>query len=159
MEPQLFRIDDRLIHGQVVLGWAKRLKSKCILLCDNNISSSSWEKELYLTCVSDDLKALVYNVNETCEYINSKVDELKNTIILVNSPKVVFTLIECGYKPNTINVGGLHFMGERKEYLPYVFMDQSEISDFSNLMKQNISIYCQDVPTGKKYLFQDLLSQ
>ena len=159
MEPQLFRIDDRLIHGQVVLGWAKPLKTKCILLCDNDIATSSWEKELYLTCVSDGLKALVFDVNQTCEYIFNKDDEVKNTIILVKSPKVVFTLMECGYKPNTINIGGLHYMGERKEYLPYVYMDQSEISDFSALMKLDISIYCQDVPTGKKYLFQDLISQ
>ena len=30
---------------------------------------------------------------------------------------------------------------------------------FQKAMKQDISIYCQDVPTGKKYLFEDLISQ
>ncbi len=159
MQPQLFRIDDRLIHGQVVIGWAKHLKSKCLLLCDDEIAISSWEKELYLTCVCDDLTALVLNAKETCEYVLNGNDDLTRTIILVKSPKIVFELIEVGYKPNTINIGGLHYMGEREEYLPYLYMDQTEISDFSNLMEQNISIYCQDVPTGKKYLFQDLISQ
>jgi mannose/fructose/N-acetylgalactosamine-specific phosphotransferase system component IIB len=159
MEPQLFRIDDRLIHGQVVLGWAKQLKSKCLLLCDDEIATSSWEKELYLTCVCDDLKAMVLNAKETSEYILSGDENIKKTIVLVKSPKVVFRLIENGFRPDTINIGGLHYMGEREEYLPYIYMDQTEIDDFTNLLNQNISIYCQDVPTGKKYLFQNLISQ
>ena len=159
MEPQLFRIDDRLIHGQVVLGWARPLQSKCLLLCDDEIADSSWEKDLYMSCVSDDLKALVLNIKKTCEYILNGNSDLEKTIVLVKSPKIVFQLIENGYKPETINIGGLHFMGERKEYLPYVYMDESEVADFSNLIKQNITIFCQDVPTGKKYVFKDLISQ
>ena len=159
MQPQLFRIDDRLIHGQVVIGWAKTLKSKCILLCDDEISLSNWEKDLYLTCVSEELKALVMSVEETCEYVINASENIEKTIILVKSPKVVLDLIECGYKPQTINVGGLHFMGERKEYLPYLYLDQTEVNDFTNLQKQNISIYFQDVPTGKKYQIQDIISR
>jgi len=159
MEPQLFRIDDRLIHGQVVIGWAKPLQSKYLLLCDDDIAGSSWEKELYLSCVTDDLKALVFNVSETCNYILNNNNEIDKTIILVKSPKIVLQLIDNGYKPNTINIGGLHFMGERKEYLPYVYMDQAEVKDLSDLENQNISIFCQDIPTGKKYLFKDLISQ
>jgi mannose/fructose/N-acetylgalactosamine-specific phosphotransferase system component IIB len=159
MEPQLFRIDDRLIHGQVILGWAIPLQSKCLLLCDDEIASSSWEKELYLSCVSNEIKALVLNVNKSCDYILNERNVLEKTIILVKSPKVVFKLIECGFKPNTINIGGLHFIGERKEYLPYVYMDQAEVKDLSDLENKNISIFCQDVPTGKKYPFRDLISQ
>ena len=159
MQPQLFRIDDRLIHGQVVIGWAKSLKSKCILLCDDDISGSSWEKDLYLTCISDDLKAIVMSVKETSEYLNNGTEIIDRTIILIKSPGVVLDLIKCGYKPQTINVGGLHFMGTRKEYLPYLYLDRSEIDEFTNLLNQNISIYCQDVPTGKKYQIQDIIAQ
>ena len=159
MEPQLFRIDDRLIHGQVVLGWAKPLQSKCILLCDDDIAQSSWEKELYLTCVSDDIKAMVMGVKETCEYLKGDGDYIEKTIVLVKSPKTVLDIISLGYIPTSINVGGLHFMGERKQYLPYIYLDKSEINDFTKLLNQNIPIYCQDVPTGKKYQFQDIIKQ
>lgn len=159
MEPQLFRIDDRLIHGQVVIGWAKPLQSKCILLCDNDISQSSWEKELYLTCVSDDIEAKVMGVQETCEYLIGDNEYIVKTIVLVKSPKIVLDIISSGYIPPSINVGGLHFMGSRKEYLPYIYLDESEINDFTKLLNQNIPIYCQDVPTGKKYKFQDIILQ
>jgi PTS system mannose-specific IIB component/fructoselysine and glucoselysine-specific PTS system IIB component len=43
----LYRIDDRLIHGQVVVGWGQPLDLKFIVLVDDTVASSDWEQELY----------------------------------------------------------------------------------------------------------------
>src|SRR5207342_682640 len=44
---ELFRIDDRLIHGQVVVGWGQPLDLAFIVLVDDEVASSEWEQELY----------------------------------------------------------------------------------------------------------------
>jgi len=59
---QLFRIDDRLIHGQVVIGWASVLNSNSIIVCDNSVYENDWEKELYLSCAPDSLKTIILDV-------------------------------------------------------------------------------------------------
>ena len=43
----LYRIDDRLIHGQVVVGWGQPLDAKFIVLVDDAVATSDWEQELY----------------------------------------------------------------------------------------------------------------
>ena len=43
----LNRIDDRLIHGQVVVGWGQPLDVKFIVLVDDAVASSDWEQDLY----------------------------------------------------------------------------------------------------------------
>jgi mannose/fructose/N-acetylgalactosamine-specific phosphotransferase system component IIB len=43
----LNRIDDRLIHGQVVVGWGQPLDVRFIVLVDDAVAASDWEKELY----------------------------------------------------------------------------------------------------------------
>ena len=43
----LFRIDDRLIHAQVVVGWGRRLRPDRIVLADDAVRAEEWEKELY----------------------------------------------------------------------------------------------------------------
>src|SRR5207248_1785576 len=43
----LNRIDDRLIHGQVVVGWGQPLDIDFIVLVDDQVASSEWERELY----------------------------------------------------------------------------------------------------------------
>jgi len=159
MDVQLFRIDDRLIHGQVVLGWARPLKSERILLCDDEVSASDWEKELYCTCVPGGLETLIWNVNETAEFLSKEDNPSDKTIVLVKDPKVVMEIVNKGYVPGSINLGGLHFNDHRKRYLPYVYMNDEEVTQIHWLLDKGISMYCQDIPTGKKYDVKAILGK
>ena len=157
MDVQLFRIDDRLIHGQVVLGWAKPLKSERILLCDEEVSQSEWEKELYCSCVPNHLQALVCNVDETTAILSTKIKPEDKTIVLVKDPKVVMDIVNRGYVPGRVNLGGLHFSDHRKKYLSYVYLNDEEIQQLHWLLDKGIKIYCQDVPTSRSLNVLDVI--
>jgi PTS system mannose-specific IIB component/fructoselysine and glucoselysine-specific PTS system IIB component len=43
----LLRVDERLIHGQVVVGWGEHIHMDRIAVVDDEISASPWEQELY----------------------------------------------------------------------------------------------------------------
>ena len=43
----LHRIDDRLIHGQVVIGWGRPLGAQFVALVDDQVAGSDWERYLY----------------------------------------------------------------------------------------------------------------
>jgi len=157
MDVQLFRIDDRLIHGQVVLGWAKPLQSERILLCDNEVSQNEWEKELYCTCVPNGLQTLVCDVDETAIILSTKIHPEDKTIVLVKDPKVVMDIVNQGYVPATVNLGGLHFSDQRKKYLSYVYLNEEEIKQLHWLLDIGIKIFCQDVPTSKALDVLDMI--
>ena len=55
MALELYRIDDRLIHGQVVVGWGQPLDLRFIVLVDDEVASSDWEQELYRMGVPPDM--------------------------------------------------------------------------------------------------------
>jgi mannose/fructose/N-acetylgalactosamine-specific phosphotransferase system component IIB len=40
----LFRVDDRLTHGQVVVGWGRPLGINRIVLVDEQVAGSAWEQ-------------------------------------------------------------------------------------------------------------------
>lgn len=158
MDVQLFRIDDRLIHGQVVLGWAKPLKSKRIILCDNEVSQSEWEKELYCSCVPENLQAIVCNVDEASSMLTQNSHQEDKTIVLVKEPSVVMDIVKHGYVPGTVNLGGLHFSDQRKKYLSYLYLNDEEVKQLHWLLNKGIHIYCQDVPTGKALDILDVIN-
>jgi mannose/fructose/N-acetylgalactosamine-specific phosphotransferase system component IIB len=145
MDVQLFRIDDRLIHGQVVVGWAKYLKSKRILLCDDDVVKNNWEKELYLSCVP--------------AYLLNKIQQNDKTIVLVKSPLILTKLIKIGYIPKQVNLGGMHYAENRTKYLSYLFLSPVEVECLRLLQNRGISIFCQDIPTSKKYKSSDILGE
>src|SRR5688572_17264215 len=52
----LCRIDDRLLHGQVVIGWGRPLGIDLIILVDDQVATSEWEQELYRMAVSPEIE-------------------------------------------------------------------------------------------------------
>jgi mannose/fructose/N-acetylgalactosamine-specific phosphotransferase system component IIB len=44
---ELYRIDDRLIHGQVIVGWGQPMGLGFLVLVDDEVARSEWEQELY----------------------------------------------------------------------------------------------------------------
>ena len=93
MNIQLFRIDDRLIHGQVVIGWASYLDTNKIVLCDDEVFQNEWEIDLYLSIVPDHIETLILNIRRTAELLKGVQTDFSKTIILVNSPKAVEALL------------------------------------------------------------------
>jgi mannose/fructose/N-acetylgalactosamine-specific phosphotransferase system component IIB len=158
MKVQLLRIDDRLIHGQVVLSWAKTLQSKRILLCDDGVAANDWEKQLYLSCVPGNLHSVIFNVREAREFLSHNLQDLDKTIILVKAPSVLLQLIGNGFKPDEANLGGMHYAEDRRKYLSYIFLAPQDVEDLRTLIQKGISIYCQEVPTAKKYDVLEILN-
>ena len=157
MNIQLFRLDDRLIHGQVVLGWANNLHTRQIVLCDDNVAQSDWEKELYLSVVPDNMQARILGVDETLRLLQSDED-LSATIFLTGSPQVVAELQKKGASLPKVNVGGLHFRDGRKRYLAYLYLSDEECVICKDLMANGLEMYCQDVPDAQKIDLSRLLA-
>jgi mannose/fructose/N-acetylgalactosamine-specific phosphotransferase system component IIB len=157
MNVQLFRIDDRLIHGQVVLGWASHLGSKEIILCDDSVSENAWEKELYLSVVPDQIKARVTSVDEMTEFLKTDND-LSNSIIVVSSPFTIESLLKEDINLPEINIGGIHFKDGRIKYLPYLYLNEEEVSSFQRCIEKGIHFNCQDMPEAKKSPLDHILN-
>ncbi len=148
MTLQLFRIDDRLIHGQVVIGWANYLKSRQIILCDDSVCSNEWERELYLSVVPEQMDAQVLTINQLSELMRTGSD-LSRTIIVINSPLVLEKLETLGVAPVEVNVGGIHYKEGREQYLSYLYLSPEEVESFKRLIEHGLILNCQDVPGAK----------
>lgn len=148
MSPQLFRIDDRLIHGQVVIGWVSSLGSHQIILCDDAVAGSDWESELYLSVVPEPLQARVLSVAETAKVLQA-ANGLDKSIVLVGSPLVAEQLQKLNALPGQVNIGGLHFRAGREKYLDYLYLSAEERAACMRLLQKGIALYCQDVPAAE----------
>lgn len=157
MDIQLIRIDDRLIHGQVVIGWAGHLKTKQIILCEDSVAKNDWEKELYLSIVPKNIKAKIMTIVELAEYLKDSHLDLKKTIILVNSPRVIEKLIQLGAPINKVNVGGIHFKDGRRKILNYLYLNEDEIDSFKRCIEMGVEFDCQDIPLCKRTPLRKLI--
>ncbi len=159
MSIQLFRVDDRLIHGQVVIGWVSFLGSKEIILCDDSVAENDWEKELYLSIVPESIQARVLTVQELAGLLLENKEDLSKTIIIINTPAVLEQLLNLQAPINNINLGGMHFKEPRKQYLSYLYLSDEEVVSLKWIHNQGVHVFCQDVPQAKKQEIMDVLAK
>ena len=60
----LFRIDERLIHGQVVIGWGTQLRPHSYIVVDDELADSDWEQDLYRLGLPDGVEGEFLSVSE-----------------------------------------------------------------------------------------------
>jgi mannose/fructose/N-acetylgalactosamine-specific phosphotransferase system component IIB len=60
------RIDDRLIHGQVVEGWVNFLKATGIFVADDRVASNAFQRSIMELSVPQGLKVAIGRVEDTC---------------------------------------------------------------------------------------------
>ncbi len=146
----IYRIDERLIHGQVVVGWGNSLGLERIVLANDQVAKNPWERELYLACVPPEMEATIHSVDQVIDLIFQDGFKKEKALLLVDSPFDILRMVEKGVQIDRVNVGGIHSKQERKKILPYLYLSTEEISAFKKLFLLGIRCECRDVPLAEK---------
>ncbi len=144
----LARIDDRLIHGQVTVGWAMHLNPDRILLANNEIAADQWQCEVYASSVSPNMKVSILSIAEAASFLLNPDNTSERTILLTASAGDMAGLVGMGLDLDQVNVGGLHFGPGKKEMLPFVYLGRLDFTPLRQLLDRGVSLMAQQVPGG-----------
>jgi len=153
----LVRIDDRLIHGQVVLGWVRALKPDRIVVANERIAANSWERKFYTSSVPAQVKVSFLELEETARQLMNNLFKNESVMILVESVKDLYDMVEMGVSLENVNVGGLHYREGAHELLPYVFLTDDDKLYLRELVKRNVTLLAQDVPGNATHNINSLV--
>ena len=157
MTLELYRIDDRLIHGQVVVGWGQPLGLKFIVLVDDSVASSDWEQELYRMGVPPEMDVYFHDVGGAAARITDYRTDPRIGLLLTGDIPTMQRLVETA-AVNTVNVGGIHSKPGRVQKLRYVFLSPDEANDLRALAARGVTVTAQDLPGARSVPLDDLLN-
>ncbi len=143
------RIDDRLIHGQVVVGWGQPLDIGFIVLVDDEVATSDWEQELYRMGVPPEMEVLFASVDEAAERLGDYERDARRCIVLTGDIASMRRLIETNGHVRKVNLGGIHHRSGRVQRLRYVFLAPEEEAELRALAARGVEITAQDVPSAR----------
>ncbi|MFZ0389269.1 MAG: PTS sugar transporter subunit IIB [Calditrichia bacterium] len=150
-ETVIWRIDDRFIHGQVVVGWCSQLPIRHLVVCDNSIAGNEWDRELLLMAVPPTIQAEVLTVGETAQQASSWNSPKNFTMVILESIEVLQELLDHKTDIKKVIVGGIHYKPGRREYLSYVFLTPAEVQALKEISNRNITVTAQDLPTSTSH--------
>jgi PTS system mannose-specific IIB component/fructoselysine and glucoselysine-specific PTS system IIB component len=149
MSIALYRIDDRLIHGQVVVGWGQRLNVGFIVLVDDAVRASPWEQELYRMGVPPNIEVITVSRTEAAARLADWDADARVGIVVAGDVATLAALTENCLQVKRINVGGVHQRPGRSERLRFVYLSDAEVEQLKRLAARGVEITAQDVPTAR----------
>jgi len=149
MSIALFRIDDRLIHGQVVVGWGQALDCTFIVLVDDEVRESEWEQDLYRMGVPPHIEIVFASVAEAAERLPAWESDARVGILLVPDIDTAVALAKRSDRVKRLNVGGIHHRAGRTERLRFVYLTDDERVKLRQLAAAGVDVTAQDVPTAR----------
>jgi len=153
----LNRIDDRLIHGQVVVGWGQPLDVKFIVLVDDAVAASEWEQELYRMGVPPGMEVRFHSAADAAPLLDGYRTEARPGILLTGDIATMRSLVEHG-GVREVNVGGIHHRTGRIQHLRYVFLTPEEQEALAALARFGAVVTAQDVPAARAVPLGELLA-
>jgi mannose/fructose/N-acetylgalactosamine-specific phosphotransferase system component IIB len=153
----LSRIDDRLIHGQVVEGWLRVIQAERIVVVSDHAASDVFQAGLMRLAVPPEVDLTVLPVDEAAVPLAQAAREPRRIMVVMPGLKEARRLAEAGWTPDSLNLGGLHDAPGRKSYTPSLSLGPDDLADIRFLLGKKISIETRALPGDDKKSVEEYL--
>ncbi|MSR22547.1 MAG: PTS mannose/fructose/sorbose transporter subunit IIB [Gemmatimonadetes bacterium] len=143
----LFRVDERLVHGQVTLGWGSQLRPAAYWVVDDDLARTDWEGDLYRLGVPADAQSDFFTVGDGRERLPGWLASPSRYVVLTRDLDHMLRLARGGLLAGkAVNLGGIHHRPGRAEVLPYLFLDGEDRDRVRELQREGVAVWAQDLP-------------
>lgn len=145
----LARIDDRLIHGQVMTAWLQYTGGNHIVIVDDATAEDDFLKSVMEMSVPQSIGLDVFNIVDGIDYLRKDHGQ-DNILILAKTPEAYLKLIEKGVKIEKVIVGGMGANATRSKFHKNISASKDEKETFRKIISNGTSVKIQIVPTDKE---------
>lgn len=143
----LVRIDNRLLHGQILEAWVPRLKVDKVVVADDEAAASPLALAAMTLCVPPDLPIEVKPVG-AIDW-RALAEEPRRNLVLVRDIADLTRARAAGLTsrlaPN-VNVGNIHFAPGRQPVTPSVFLGGTEMEALRLLTGAGFAVEARSIP-------------
>ena len=107
MTLKLVRVDDRLIHGQVVAVWLRAVGAHRIVIVDDRTARDEFLRDLVVLAAPQGVEVEVWGVDEGTSRVADLASSKDDVFVLMRSPVTALQLRKAGVPFDVLNVGGI----------------------------------------------------
>lgn len=142
------RVDDRLIHGQVVVAWSSALRFARLYVMDDQVAASPWERDL-LASAAPDAEVRVLTMAEAVAAWTAERGARGGAMLVLRDLRSARALVESGADVPAFTLGGLHYAPGKTKIAEYLYLDDADREDARALLRRGVKLEVQDVPATR----------
>lgn len=153
MTLKLVRVDDRLIHGQVVAIWLKALGAKRIVIVDDKTARDDFLREILMLAAPPGVPVEVFDVASGTERVRELAAHPDPVFVIMRSPITALKLREAGVEFPLLNVGGIGAGPGRKPLYRNISASPEEIEAMRQLEALGTRVELRIVENDRPVMF------
>ena len=142
----LTRIDNRLIHGQIVQGWLPSLQVSEVLVISPKVAAKPFLQKMLRLSLPSGYKLTVMEAKSANKYIE---EDQEQVFIIIEDLSLLREMVKEGFATKVLTLGNTAFMEGKKQYSQGVFLSEEEVKELKQLeSEKNISVEIRSLPTS-----------
>ncbi|MEA4812133.1 MAG: PTS sugar transporter subunit IIB [Anaerolineaceae bacterium] len=156
---QLIRIDDRLLHGQVIYSWKASLDYQAIVIADDVAAADELRKKVIKLATPPGVKSITLSIEEACKFLQTETLQNVKIFVVVASPKAAYEILQCTGQKCSVNLGGMMKTGARKEFAKAVYLENTDLEYLEKIEAMKLEVDVRQTPGESQQNFQSLKSK
>jgi len=150
---RLVRVDDRLIHGQVVAIWLKAIHAQRIIIVDDRTARDDFLREVIELAAPAGTPVEIRDLETGIERVREAAASDEPVFVLLRSPVTALRLREAGIEFDLLNVGGLGAGPGRKPLYRNISASPEELEAMRQLEKMGTQVELRIVENDRPVAF------
>lgn len=155
----LLRVDDRLIHGQVVVGWARALEADCLVVANDAVAADPMQRTLLPMAVPQGIEVAIYRVKEAADRLSAGAHAARRAILLFASPADALSFRRLGGELSELNLGGIRLAPGKEQIRKSISLGPEDRAALSELKRLGVPVYLQMVPGDSREAVEELIPE
>jgi mannose/fructose/N-acetylgalactosamine-specific phosphotransferase system component IIB len=149
MDTALVRVDNRLVHGQILEAWVPFLQAACIIVVDDHVAGDFFRETVIKMAVPSEVEVIVSSVKSFSTNFTYQKGRGKKAIILFSDIAEALRAYTLGFKFEQLNIGNVYSETCIQQCSPSVLLGESEIEAVKTLLAAGVDIDVRRVPREK----------
>lgn len=145
------RVDDRLIHGQVVTEVVPTHRVNHIIIVDDITASDSMQGRILKALAPSGVQVSVHTIESATDNLKKNFNPKERVLVLAKTPIAFKKLHDNGVTFSEVNIGGMGTRDDRSVLIKNVGANEEERQAIRELINNNVHVYYQLVPEQKLY--------
>jgi len=156
----LVRVDNRLVHGQILEAWVPFIKAQCIIVVNDSVAGDFYRETVIRLAVPSDIEVIVSSVEEFTRTYNFSREAGKKTIVLLGSVADALRAYNCGFRFDKLNIGNIYNEEYQVCSAPSVFLCAADINHISELLtEKGVAIEIRRIPRERAVNIKDIIKK
>ncbi len=156
MNIALVRVDNRLVHGQIIEAWIPFTKATCLAVVDDNVAEDFFRATVIKMAVPREIDVIVSRVEEFATRYLPK-PEKRPTIVLFSNVADVTRAMKSGFNIGKLNIGNLYTEECSLKCSPCVLLSNADIRTLKDWLNSGMQIDVRRVPREKPVNIRELI--